>query len=102
MPTIKAAQFPTVEREPRPTARPVTTPARPRVEKSQPARPKSKEVSTKASAIVRHPSNDRQAREEKLTNAIEVLRAKSVQFYHPDRSRVTRTVQLGQIIDIKI
>ena len=102
MPTIKPAQFPTIERDPQPRTPLVTTPPRQKAEKSLPAQATSGTVSPKAPSAVRRPPVGGQDREEKLAHAIEVLRAKSVQFYHPDRTKVTRTAQLGQIIDIKI
>ena len=41
-------------------------------------------------------------REQKLEQAIEVLRAKTVQLYHRDSTKVEQHAELGQIIDVTI
>ena len=43
----------------------------------------------------------RTSKDEKLEKAIEVLRAKTIQLYHPNQAKVKPAAPLGQIIDVK-
>lgn len=48
---------------------------------------------------LKQPGPTKQATFEK---SVEILKAKSLELYHPGKAKKIETVQLGQIIDIKI
>ncbi len=101
MPTIKPAQFPSIERDPQTLSRPVVPAASRPGAKAAPVKPAAQAKPAQVKPLGPAATDATPDREEKLARAIEVLRARSVQFYHPDRSKVTHSAPLGQIIDIK-
>ena len=106
MPTIKPASFPQAERtlQPRPEQQlrqpgPNHASAPVRV-RTQPGIRPGQRVQPPAGA--RQASPARQAgRDQKLKQAVDVLRAKSIELYEPSGAKVRRSPRLGQLIDIK-
>lgn len=103
MPTIKPAQFPHINRE-----------SVQRPENSRPVKPQESTKNQSIAKIKKAAQDSRQqvtsksadeikiSKEQKLEKAIEVLREKSIQLYHPDRSKARQPAELGQIIDVKV
>lgn len=99
MATVKPANFPVINRQTvgRPQHGAQSHPAQ--TLKSQPTQ--KLVLPTKPGSAVRQTPQVRTSKDEKLEKAIEVLRAKTIQLYHPNRAKVKPAAALGQIIDVK-
>lgn len=96
MPAIKPMQFPSVD------ANAAAEASRIRRRPPTAARDLGAErAQATSSQSAPQPVRPADTRQEKLDQAIEVLRSKSLQLYHPDRSVTKPKATLGQVIDIK-
>ena len=97
MPEIKPVHFPDFDAQ---RLTPVNRPGPLKTPGVQPTAKPGKATKTRATGGTQLVGKA-ETRQQKLDNAIDVLRSKSLQLYHPDRKRGQPKAALGQFIDIK-
>ncbi|MFQ5649095.1 MAG: hypothetical protein ACE5IY_04055 [bacterium] len=103
MSTIRPANFPRIEttQVQRPP-RPVRTPPQPAPQPQATQKVRKAVIQSPPRHLGRVAGATKTNKQVKLEKAIEVLRAKSIQLYQPDSTKIRQSVALGQIIDIKV
>ena len=96
MADIRPVEFPRIA--PETVKKALGSKPRPRKEINRP-NDKIQETGKNVAIELKQPGRTKQATFEK---SVAVLKAKSLELYHPGKAKKIETVQLGQIIDIKI